>query len=546
VQLINSLTKTERYLLTTATIIFISASFVLGLRLYYKNTVAKPIAGGNYIEGIIGQPIAINPITATNEVDRDLIALMFTNILDLIENYKTSDDQRIWTLTLKKDLRWSDGQPLTSDDVLFTLQAIQDPETRSPLAESWRSVIGERLSEKQFRFNLREPDAFFLNTLQTFQILPRHIFEGIPPANWRLSDYNLKPVGNGPYKFYDYSKRKDGFITQYRLVVNDYYVGQRPFIGNFYLRFYSNKEDALRAFTMKKIDGIGGLDQRDLNQIKIAHQIFKTQIPGYYAIFFNPSLHPALKEKEVRQALTYAVDKNAIVSQIFGNYAAIVNGPLFSTSEYYDPEIYKNDLFSPDRTVAILESAKWKLNKDGIRTKVVDKKEIKLEFDLIVPNIEFLTKAAELIKNNWSNIGVKVNISAMRPIDVNNDIIKTRNYQMLMFGIILRNNLDLSYFWHSSKRFYPGGNLALYTNKTIDALLEEVKNNPNNEMRLQNLRKIQQIIHDDYPAVFLFMPDYIYVATKELKGFNLKTLATRSDRFQNVNEWYLKTARVFK
>lgn len=544
--LIHSLSKNERRILVGAILIFLISSILWSIEVFYQKTTIRPVEGGAYNEGLIGQPIAINPLIAANDIDRDIIELVYSGLLDLTENYKTSDDQKIWTLTLKKNLRWSDDQPITADDVLFTLATIKDSETRSPLFSAWQGVIGERLSEYQLRLILRTPYAFFSDSLKNFKVTPQHIFESIPTANLRLSSYNLEPVSSGPFKFAGYAKRKDGFITKYRLVRNKNYAGEKPLIKEFNLNFYLNKEGLLDAFNSRKIDGLGGIDYQDIEKIKTSRQIFQMNIPGYYAIFFNSALHPALKEKSVRKALNYAVDKNKIVNSVFANNANIINSPIVPGIEGYEPEIYKEEMPSLEKATKELDNAKWSLNKDGLKTKSIDKKEVGLEFDIVVPQVDFLVKTADLIKADLETIGIKLNPIVMRPSEIQNEIIKTRNYQMLIFGTILKNNPDVFSFWHSSERFYPGNNLALFSNKNADAILETIKTDFNPESRKSNLSKFQSIIAAEQPAIFLFSPFYFYVANKNLGGFDVKFLATRSSRFDNVKSWYLKTARVFK
>ena len=540
-----TLSKIERLIFIGAVIIFlVSLAFWIG-QLFYKSTSEKAIEGGNYAEGVIGQPIAVNPLIAANDTDRDLVELLYSDLLELVDNYESSKDQLVWTFNLKEKIQWSDGEPITSDDILFTLETIKDNDARSPLFPAWQGVVGERLSERQFRFILRTPYAFFLSNLKSLKIAPRHIFENIPTANLRLSNYNLEPLSSGPYKFVSYEKRDDGFITEFNLKINENYSGEAPFIKTFQLKFFSNKEDLVEAFNSREIDGVGGLASSDLENLKINKQVFKLNIPNYYAIFFNPSLSAPLKDPVVRQALALATDKNKIVSEVFQGNATIANGPIVPGIIGYNSTIYQNEEFSIEKANSLLDS-KWVKDESGARTGTVEKKKATLEFDMIVPQVEFLMKTAELIKTDWEKIGVKINLVTMRPMDVNNEVIKTRNYQILLFGTILKTDPDLFSFWHSSERFYPGGNLAMFSNKSIDTALENIKINLDEKTQLENLSKIQSVILKERPAVFLFSPIYLYAANKNLKGFDAKFLPIRSNRFDNVNQWYLRTTRVFQ
>lgn len=513
---------------------------MLGVSTFYQKTTPEPVEGGSYTEGIIGQPIAVNPlIVGDNDADRDLIALTFAGLWDLTENYKTDEAQKIWTLTLKPDLKWSDGEPLTSTDVVFTISTIQDPETRSPGFATWQGILAERLSEREVKLTLKNSYAFFLDNIKNLRIAPEHIFNNIPPQNFRLSDFNLKPVGSGPYRFVSFEKDQSGFITDYFLTINKYYALKRPFIRNFKIKFFKNKLGAMDAFNQKALDGLGGLDQSDLSELKINHQVISVDRPRYYAVFLNQSTAPALKEKAVRTALADSVDKKRILELVLSNQGQVVDGPI-------PPTIISEAVYSVDKATTTLEKAGWRLDEEGVRSKVVGNNRARLEFDLIVPEAKFLIETAKLLQEDWQKIGVKINLVVLKPSDVISGAIKPRNYQMLLFGNTLNDNPDVFSFWHSSQRFDPGLNLSLFNDKTADTLLESIRQNLDEGARLQDLSKLQKIIHDAQPAIFLFSPQYIYVTSKNLGGFSAKSIVVPANRFEKVYEWYLKTARIFK
>jgi len=539
--------KTERRVFWAALSVFLVSSVLWSLLLFYSKTVEVPVESSSYQEGIIGQPIFINPLLAgNNDADRDLIELLFSDLLDLAESHKISEDGQTWKVTLKPDLKWSDGKALTSDDVIFTIDIIQNSDARSPLFLTWQGVIVERLSEQEIEFTLRTPYAFFLDNLNELKIIPKHIFGVLPPENFRLSNFNLEPVGSGPYKYLSFEKRKDGFITDYHLTANEYYPLQKPFLKDFNVKFYKNTGDLIGAFNKKQVDGFGGLNPKNIEELKLTKQIVKKIIPRYYAIFINKNTGPST-DKNVVRALNLATDKQKIIDEILGGEALIINEPLLPVIEGYDRAADPGNEFSLEKAKEILDKAGWKLNPEtNVRSKKIGRAVEQLEYALIVPQIPFLTETANIIKENWAEIGVKLNPILLNPNDINNEVIKTRNYQMILFGNVLRNNPDLFSFWHSSERFYPGLNLALYDNKKVDALLESIRKNLNAESRKNDLTKLQQLISDDQPAIFLYSPKYLYAALKNLGGWEEEIIATPSDRFEKVNLWYLETARVFK
>ncbi len=544
-----TLSSTERLIFISALLAFIVSFIFVFTNLLVQRTTLVPVAGGEYIEGIIGQPSLINPILVNNGgPDGDLTKLIFSDLIDLAESYKINEDGRIWNIRLKDNLLWHDNQPITSDDVIFTIKAIQDLDIRSPLFSMWQEVIAERVSEREIKLILPEPYAFFENAMKELKPLPKHIFGSIPSSNIRLSDYNLEPIGSGPFKFVSFQKERSGFITGYQLVRNEHYFKQKPYLEKFIFRFYQNEQEAIKAFNSGTIDGLGGLNLESLSEVKIIHQTFEIRMPRYYAIFFNPNSHPALKDKNVRLALNYAVDKKKLIQKIFNGKALSVDGPLIPGMDGYASDIYFQREFSLEQASQILEMAGWQLNNEGVREKIDKKESQRLEFNLIIPQIPILIETANLIQEDWLKIGVKLNLT-IRPLnDVNEETIKTRNYEMIIFGNIFRDSKspDLSSFWHSSERFYPGLNLALYENKTADALIESIRKNVNDKKRQRDLASLQSLIIQDSPAIFLFSPNYFYITKNYLKGFKEKFISLDSNRFENIENWAVKTARAFK
>ncbi len=547
-QIYYSLTKTERYIFWGAALVFITSGIIWANLALEAATVEVPVPSNIYREGIVGQPTAINPVFGgLNDADRDLIELLFSDLITLSESYKTSADGQTWGVILKPNLRWSDGKPLTSDDVIFTIDTIQNANSQSPLFMTWQGVVADRVSEREVEFTLRSPYAFFLNNLKDLKIIPRHIFSVIPPENFHLSNFNLEPVGSGPYKFSYYEKRRDGFITSYRLTTNEYFALERPFIREFEVRFYPDSAEIIKAFNSKKIDGFGGINPKNLGELRLSHKIIEKVIPQYYAIFINKNTSISLNNESVLEALNLATNKQGIGDAVFSGKSLTINQPILPFIKGYNQAADPGHEFSLERANEALDSDKWVIDdKTGIRKKTTGNRTEWLEFSAIVPQIPFLTETADIIRSDWEKIGVKLNVITLNPSDITNEVIKTRNYQMIIFGNALKNTPDIFSFWHSSERFYPGLNLALYENKKVDNLLESVRKNFNEESRNADLAELQKLISEDQPAIFLYSPIYLYAAPKDFGGFEEMMISIHSDRFRNVHRWYLETQRVFE
>ncbi len=547
-QIFKSFSKTERQIFWGALTVFAVSGLMLSILIFQKSTVKVPAESRSYTEGIIGQPIAINPVLAgNNDADRDLVNLLFSGLTELAENYQESNNGQTWNVILKSDLKWSDGKPLTSDDVIYTIDTVQNSESQSPLFSTWQGVVANRISEQEVEFTLRTPYAFFLDNLKELKIIPKHIFGIIPVSNFHLSNFNLEPVGNGPYAFSSFEKRKNGFITEYNLTANSYFSGKKPFIKNFHVKFYPNSEELINAFNLKKIDGFGGIHPDNIDKLKLNRQVMEKFIPRYYAIFINKNAKKGLSDGNVIAALNLATDKQKIIEEVFGGKALLANEPILPIISGYDKSADPGNEFSLKKAGDLLEKTGWKINAlTEAREKKIGKQIEALELSIIVPQIPFLLETINIIKEDWDKIGIKLNPIILNPTDIANEVIKTRNYQMIIFGNILRNNPDIFSFWHSSERFYPGLNLSLYENKKVDSLLESIRKNSDETSRNKDLSELQKIIGADQPAIFLYSPTYIYIAPKNFGGFEEATITTPAERFINVSKWYLETTRVFR
>ena len=546
IKLFKSFSGKEYIVFFVAFLVFFISFSLWVVEFLNQITILVAVGGGIYFEGLVGQPSFINPVLAVNDIDRDLSELIFSDLADLAESYKPDKDGKIWRYRLKDGIKWHDGKEITSDDIIFTIETIQNQDVRSSLFQNWQGVSVERISEREIELKLPAPYVFFKSALEALKPIPKHIFSDIPASNLRLSNYNLEPIGSGPYKFLNLKKRNDGYVILYNLEANGDYFADKPYIKKISFAFYNNETDVIDAFNAGEIHGFGLLSRENLPKIVFPHQVIPLKMLKYYAIFLNNYSHLSLKEKNVRLALNSAINKPAIIEKIFNGQAEIVNGPLVDGIEGFD-----NPPAGGEKVNQIFDNSGWLVNKDGIREKKIGKELVKLEFILTVPEVQFLIETAKLIKNDWEKIGVRADISIVSLSEINSQLIKSRDYQMLLFGNILGEAPDLYSFWHSSEKFYPGLNLALYENKTVDRLIESIRNNFDNDKRNRDLSALQAIIIDDQPAIFIYSPKYIYIAKKSLSGFDSidgrgKFISFSSDRFKNFQKWYVKTARVFK
>ena len=522
----------------------VSFTVVMGM-VIAQTTKAVPAPGGAYTEGILGQPEYVNPVIASSQTDLDLVKMVYSNLQDVSDNITPSPDLKTWDVRLKQGLTWQDGQQLTSDDVVFTVQSIQDPDANSPLYESWQGVTVSRVSELEVRFTLSSPYAFFGDTLNTLYILQKHLFAATPPGNWHLSDYNLKPVGSGPYQFVSYSKNSDGFISSYQLAAWDKTIEAHPLIQSFNLDFFSDENALVQSFNNGTIDGFGNVSPADAAKITRPADTFAWPTSAYYAVFLNQSVNIGLQDPAVREALSSAIDRNGLIGAALAGNGTPEYGPVPQGAEYYAAGTTPTS--SSEFAEGLLDDAGWTIaSSSPFRSKVIKGITVPLVVNLTVPQIDFLVKTASYLQTTWQAIGVQVNIIPDSPNDVANNLIPARNYESLLFGNVLGRSSDLYSFWDSSQDFTPGLNLSLYNNPTVNSLIERARQNPVGTTTSQELASAQADIAADYPAVFLYSPDYVYAASRNVQGISSDFLIDPSDRFREIEHWYINTARVLK
>ncbi len=538
-------TKKERIVFLVAAAAAAVSACALTVIFIAQTTTTVPTAGGSYTEGVVGQPEYVNPVTASSETDLDIVKMVYSNVPDIADSITPSADGRTWTVHLKPDLHWQDGAQLTSDDVIFTVESIQNPDAQSPLAANWQGVTANRVSELEVKFTLPTPYAFFKDNLKNLYIIPKHIFSDVPPGNWRLSDYNLKPIGSGPYEFVSYTRNPDGFISSYQLAAWSSSFGKKPLISQFSFAFYHNENDLIQAFNNGSTDGFAPASPMDLGDITRPYNLASMRTTDYYALFLNQSIGEALQESAVRSALSSAIDRNALVADALGGNGIPDGGPIPPDAAYYSPAA---GIPTSSASVAstTLDGAGWKLGIDGNRSKNIGTTTIPLQITITVPDIDFLVKTAQMIQGDWQAVGIPTAIATDSPDTIINDVVNNRNYEALLFGNILGPSSDLYSFWDSAERFSPGLNLAAYDNPAVDGLINAARTTMNEASRTQDFATAQSDIARDNPAIFLYSTNDLSVTGKNVYGITTTTLSDPSDYFREVPSWYLETARTLK
>ncbi|MFH0988048.1 MAG: ABC transporter substrate-binding protein, partial [Parcubacteria group bacterium] len=366
------LTNTERLILRATLGVLIVAVASLLLNLYWINSQAIPKVGDSYTEGLVGTPRYINPVfCSVNDVDADLSSLVFSGLLkysnnglikDLASDYQISADQKTYTFKLRTDAFWHDGTKLTATDVVFTFNRIKEPKTRSPLYYNFNGVSVEKIDDATVKFTLTQPFAPFLESL-TVGILPEHIWTNIAPENMLLAEYNLKPVGDGPYQFKSLTKDKDGNIKAFTVSRNARYYAGAPYINELSFKFIEDFNSAVEALNNKNVEGLSYLPKelrdRVINNRNLNFHVL--QLPQYTAVFFNYEKSPILQDATIRKILTHATDKNKIVNEELNAEAQPIDGCVLPNTLGFCADTAKYP-FDINYARQQLDKAGWKLS----------------------------------------------------------------------------------------------------------------------------------------------------------------------------------------
>lgn len=541
--------RRQKMILAGLALILITALLLTVGELNRRFTTPVSASGGQITEGIIGTPRFINPLLAASDADRDLTTLIYSGLIrigedgqpepDLAATYEVSEDGLVYTFTLREDLSWQDGEPITSADVEFTVLKAQDPLIKSLRRAGWEGVKVRVIDERTVAFDLQQPYPAFLENA-TLGILPKHLWEKFDPETFSLNQFNSEGIGSGPYRIKTIKKNKLGIPEYYTLTpFADFALGE-PKISQVNIRFYANQEALLTAYRRGEIDGFAAVPAETAQGFAASgKKVLTAPLPRVFGVFFNQNQAPVLTSKEVREALDLAIDKQIIIDTVLHGYGAVARGPI----PLSDPtETATSTGANLEAARAALAHDKWLWDEKDLLWK---KGKNDLVLALATADTPELKEAAELIKQDWEKLGVKVELKIFELGDLNQNVIRPREYDAVFFGEILGRNPDPFAFWHSKQRLDPGLNIALYTNAKADTLLEKIRATTNREQLSALYRDFNTLILTDTPASFIYSPYFLYLAPPTVRDLTLVPINTAADRFLNIHRWYIKTDRVW-
>lgn len=550
-------TLAERAVFYSLSTIFVISGILLAYQVNSAFLSEVPIRGGTLTEGVIGNPRFINPVLAISDADKNLTSLVYSGLVridpsgktenDIADSLEISSGGLVYTVHINEKAVFHDGKPVTADDFIFTIQKVTDPAIKSPKRGNWDGVTIDKLDDYTLRFTLKKAYTPFLDNL-AIGILPKHIWKNVSDDEFAFSQFNTLPVGSGPYQVSSVDRNSGGIPNFYHLSPFNRVIGKVPYIENLEFRFYPSEEALLSAYGGNDVQSFGSISPDKTEQIKNGSNVITSPLSRIFALFINQNQSKVLGFKEVREALDLSAPRESIIENVLGGYATPIDSPLpaglFSWSHMETDQSYEERFAEAKEKLA---KAGWKRNEEtGVLEKKSGSSRIALSFSISTGDAPELRAVANQLVGAWEALGAKVDIQVFETGDLNQNVIRPRRFDALLFGEVVSRNADVYPFWHSSQRNDPGLNIALYANSRADKYLETARSSSDAETVEKNYKAFAEEISSDVPAIFLYTPSFLYVLPKSVNSVSLGLLSTPQDRFSGIRNWYIETDKVWK
>ncbi|GFZ33784.1 ABC transporter substrate-binding protein [Clostridium zeae] len=520
-----------------------------------KTTTASAKSGGTLRYAIWSSPKGVfNPSLYDDIYDDKVNSLVYQSLLNLDKNYnyipsladkyEVSKDNLTITFYLNKKAKWHDGQAVTAEDVAFTYTTIADPAYTGPRFGQIDKIVGAKdykdkkassvsgikvIDDHTISFTFSEIFAPALSTFAARGILPKHIWEKIPVAEWAKSEQLKTPIGSGPFKLTKFVPDQYAELEKYK----DYNLGE-PKLDKVILKV-TNQETAQSELIKGDIDlaMLSSLKQKDLDAYKTAGiKVSEFAGSGYQYMGFNLRKQ-IFQDKKVRQAITYGINRSGIVNNLLEGHGKIVNTPILETNwAYPDKGVLNEYAYNVDKAKELLKEAGF-VEKDGVLYKDGKPFEITLKYPL---GNKVREQSAPIIQQNLKDLGIKVNLVSMEFATLQKQVRDDQDFDVYLMGWSLDPEPDSKTMWHSSVAKKGGWNMVGFINDKNDQLLDDGRKVLDKEQRKKIYSEWAKLMNEEVPAVFLYNQNDGRAYSSKLKGYDPFTFV----EYSNVQNWYIE------
>ncbi|MDD5713256.1 MAG: peptide-binding protein, partial [Smithellaceae bacterium] len=500
-----------------------------------------PAYGDIMVEGSLGDASNLIPILSSDATSHEIAGQVFNGLVkydkdinvvgDLAESWDISPDGLQITFHLRKGVRWQDGWPFTAEDCLYTYQVTIDPKTPTAYAGDFLKVKkAEVLDPYTFRVTYAKPFAPALMSWGS-AILPKHLLAGHDIATSPLGRH---PIGTGPYKFKEW-------VTGQKIVLSsnpDYFEG-RPYIDGYIMRIIPDMATMFLELRARGIDRMGLTPLQYERQTETG--FFRKNFHKYRYLSFSYTYlgynlrNPLFTDKRVRQAIAYAVNREEIIQGVLLGLGRPATGPYKPGTWANNPNV-KRYPYDPAMARRLLAEAGWRdTNGDG----VLEKDGRPFSFEVITnQGNEVRQKCAEIIQRRLAEVGINVKIRVLEWAAFVNDFINKRKFDATILGWTIPMDPDIYDVWHSSKTGPEELNFVSYKNPEVDMLLEKGRSTFDLKERKAMYDRIQEILAEDQPYLFLYVPDALPIIDARFRGVQPAPIGID----YNFIKWYVPKA----
>ncbi len=516
----------------------------------YRTTAA--IKGGTYAEGMLGPIDTLNPLYAKSHAELSVSRLLFSSLYDydntghlrpdIATGISLDSTERIYTVTLRKDVKWHDGTNLTADDVVFTVNLMKNPDSRALLQSSWSGITAQALDEHTVQFTLPRMYAAFGHAL-TFAVLPKHILGSVDPGSMRENTYSLAPIGSGPFSLSYYQSMNASTDKIVHMTAWKQYYQGAPKLSRFEIHSYGLSSDISKAVQQHEVNAAFDLNDSDIAKLQGTTVGQYPVNSGVYALLNTRS--QVLKDKQVRKAMQLGTDTAALRRSFLIQKPAL-DYP-FIPSQITGAPLPLKPAYNTAKAMSLLDQAGWKLANDGTRSK----DGVKLAVRLVALKDSQYTTVMQNLSEQWRKLGFTVNIMQFDPTQTDQSfaqaILQPRDYDVLVNELSIGGDPDVYAYWHSSQVTSAGLNFTNYKNDIVDDTLFSARLKNDTTLRDQKYRSFAQIWLDDAPAIGLYQSAVEYTHSAKTTSLpSAEILPTITDRYNNVIYWTADQGHVYK
>ena len=504
---------------------------------------------GQIIVGLSQEPTNFHPLMPSIEVDQGVYWNLYSPLWSVnekgefvpelaaevptIDNGGVTADGLNWRVKLRDDVKWHDGAPFSAEDVKFSLELINNPDFRAGRRDGHELVRDITVvSPTEITWRLESPYAPYPSILAWTSIVPKHLLENADPS---AADFVRAPVGTGPFKW---SERVPG--DHILLTANEDYYGSGPYVERLVFKYIPDLTVLYTQFQTGDIDyiGIQGITADHYHEAKDLPERNVMAVPQPFIEMIACNLgFPQFKEREVREALYYAMDKQAIIEAIYYGLPKPAESYLPEQAWAYNPDLPKQE-YNPDKARQILDQAGWKPGSDGIR----EKGGVRLAFEnSTTAGNHVREQAQQLLQQNWKEIGVEMTIRNHPPAVMwgENWMMSQFDSAMVGIGFMTGPDPDATTYLHSSAiaaQTGSGQNTTQYSNPEVDKLLEEGASTVDVEQRKAIYHKVQELVRNDLPYLFIFQYAMVEGTKQGLQGYQANVNV--QSNCWNIRDWY--------